>query len=158
MVRAATIVKTRKCDRGLMGERSVTKAILGLITAILLAILAARITYNLNTDYGEAPANIAWAQSEMQFVAWNNEKWTAWIHDGAFELAPQNTDMWSRHSNVSLAFTDWHGESWQAKIEGESFLLAFRGDWQGSVKQADAIRFRDWSGNNQLRTVAELQR
>jgi len=141
-----------------MGDRSLTKAISGLILSVLVVILAAKITYNLNTDYGDEPANIAWAQNEMQFVAWNNEKWTAWIHNGAFELAPQNTDTWSRHSNISLAFTDWQGESWQAKIDGETFLLALRGDWQGTVEQVDAIRFRDWSGNNQLRTVAELQR
>ncbi len=135
-----------------------TKAILGLIVSVLVVIMAAKITYNVNTDYSDAPANIAWTQNEMQFVAWNNEKWTAWVHDGAFELAPQNTDTWSRHSNVSLAFTDWQGESWQAKIDGDMFLLALRGDWQGTVEQADAIRFRDWSGNNQLRTVAQLQR
>ncbi len=135
-----------------------TKTIFGLIVSVLVVILAAKITYNLKTDHGDAPANKAWAQNEMQFVAWNNEKWTAWVHDGAFELAPQNTDTWSRHSNMSLAFTGWHGESWQAKIEGDTFLLAFRGNWQGTVEQADAIRFRDWSGNNQLRTVAQLQR
>ena len=139
-------------------ERSVTKVSLSLITAVLVAILAARIAYNLNTSYDDAPVNKAWAQNEMQFVAWNNEKWTAWIHDGAFELAPQNTSLWSRHSNISLAFTDWHGEAWQAKIEDGVFLLAFKGDWQGAIERSEAIRFRDWSGNNQLRTVAELQR
>ena len=141
-------------DRG----RSVNKVILGLIVSVLAAILAAKLTYNLNADHGNEPANKAWAQNEMQFVAWNDEKWTAWVHDGAFELSPQNTDTWSRHSNASLAFTDWQGEARQAKIQGQKFLLAFQGDWQGTIEQVDAIRFRDWSGNNQLRTVAELQR
>jgi len=141
-----------------MGRDLLVKAILGLIAAVMVAIVAAKITYNVNADHGEAPVNKAWTQHQMQFVAWNNEKWTAWVHNGAFELAPQNTDTWSRHSNLSLAFTGWQGESWQAKIDGEMFLLAFQGDWQGTIEKVDAIRFRDWSGNNQLRTVADLQR
>jgi hypothetical protein len=136
----------------------VTKALLGLTAGVLLVILAAKVAYNMNTNHGDAPVNEAWAQSEMQFVSWNNEKWTAWIHDGEFELAPQNKNSWSRHANVSLAFTNWKGEAWQAKIDGDGFLLAHEGNWQGSVEQSEAIRFRDWSGNNQLRTVADLNR
>ncbi len=135
-----------------------TKALLGLTAGILLVILAAKVAYNTNTNHGDAPVNEAWAQGEMQFVSWNNEKWTAWIHNGAFELAPQNKSTWSRHANVSLAFTNWKGEAWQAKIDGDGFLLAYEGDWQGPVEQSEAIRFRDWSGNNQLRTVTELNR
>lgn len=140
------------------GGGSVTKWMLGLMAAVLLVVLAARVTYNMNSDHGDAPVNEAWVQNEMQFVTWNNEKWTAWIHDGEFELAPQNTNMWSRHSNISLAFTDWKGEPWQAKIDGDVFLLAHQGNWQGSVEQSEAIRFRDWSGNKQLRTVTDLNR
>jgi hypothetical protein len=158
MACVAAIAKTRKHNRMADRGRSVNKVILGLIVSVLAAILAAKITYNLNANHGDAPANKAWAQNEMQFVAWNNEKWTAWVHDGAFEMAPQNTNSWSRHSNISLAFTDWQGDAWQAKIDGDVFLLAFQGNWQGTIEQVDAIRFRDWSGNNQLRTVAELQR
>lgn len=135
-----------------------TKALLGLLVAVLVAIAAARIAYNVSVDQGEVPANDAWAQNRMEFVAWNNDKWTAWIHDGAFEQAPQNTAKWSRHSNASIAFTNWKGEAWQAKIDGEVFLLAHQGDWQGSIDRTAAIRYRDWSGNNQLRTVAELRR
>jgi hypothetical protein len=135
-----------------------TKVLLGLAAAILVAIVAARFAYNVSSDPGDGPANEAWAQSKMEFVAWNNDKWTAWIHNGAFEQAPQNTDNWSRHSNASIAFTDWEGEAWQAKIDGDAFLLAHQGNWQGSVDRSEAIRYRDWSGNNQLRTVAELQR
>lgn len=135
-----------------------TKALLGLLAAVVLAIAAARIAYNVSVDPGDEPVNEPWAHSRMEFVAWNNDKWTAWIHDGAFEQAPQNTDKWSRHSNPSIAFTDWSGEAWQAKIDGEEFLLAHQGDWHGSVDRSVAIRYRDWSGNNQIRTVAELQR
>lgn len=134
------------------------RTMLGLIGAVVFVILAAKMTYNVNSDHGSAPINEAWAQNEMQFVAWNNEKWTAWVHEGDFELVPENTNSWSRHSNISLAFTDWQGEAWQAKIDGNVFLLAHKGDWQGSIEQSEAIRFRDWSGNNQLRTVAELRR
>jgi hypothetical protein len=129
-----------------------------LVAAVVVAIVAARFAYNASVDPGDEPASEAWAQNKMEFVAWNNDKWTAWIHDGAFEQAPHDDGNWSRHSNASIAFTNWNGEAWQAKIDGEEFLLAHRGDWQGSVDRSIAIRYRDWSGSNQLRTVAELKR
>jgi len=134
------------------------KALLGLLAAVLIAITASRIAYNISSDPGDDPVNEAWQQSKMEFVAWNDDKWTAWIHDGSFEQAPENTSKWSRHSNASIAFTDWHGEAWQAKIDGDEFLLARQGNWQGSIERSEAIRYRDWSGNKQLRTVAELRR
>ena len=135
-----------------------TKPLLGLFAAIIVAIAASKVAYSVKTDIGDEPVNAAWSQNKMEFVAWNDEKWSAWIHDGKFDQVPQNTRLWSRHSNASLAFTDWEGESWQAKIDGDVFLLAFQGDWQNSVERSEAIRFRDWSGNNQLRTVADLRR
>ena len=129
-----------------------------LFVAALVVIAAARIAYSVSIDPGEVPVNEAWAQGKMEFVTWNDEKWTAWIHSGEFTQVPQNTDDWSRHSNSSLAFTSWEGEPWQAKIDGDLFLLAYEGNWQGTVDRSEAIRFRDWSGNNRLRTVAELRR
>jgi len=134
-----------------------TKALLGLAAAMLVAIAAARVMYHVSTAPGDDPVNEAWANNTMEFVSWNDDRWTAWIHDGAFEQAPEN-DNWSRHANVSIAFIDWEGEAWQAKIEGDEFLLARRGNWGGSIDRSEAIRYRDWSGNNQLRTVAELER
>lgn len=135
------------------------KALLGLSAAVfLVAIAAAQYTYRVSTDTGDEPVNEAWAQNKMEFVAWNDDHWTAWIHDGKFEQAPQNTKDWSRHSKVSIAFVGWDGEAWQAKIDGDMFLLAHQGGWQGSVDRADAIRYRDWAGHNQIRTVAELNR
>ena len=134
------------------------KVLSGLLAAVLVVIAAARFAYIVSTDPGEIPVNEAWGQGKMEFVTWNNEKWTAWIHAGAFMQVPQNTDKWSRHSNSSLAFTDWEGESWQAKIDGDLFLLAHQGNWLGPVNRSEAIQFRDWSGNNRLRTVAELER
>jgi len=134
------------------------KALVGLLAAILVVIAAAKYAYSVSANTGTPPINEAWAQNKMEFVAWNNDKWTTWIHDGAFEQAPQNTRKWSRHSNASIAFTDWEGDAWQAKIDGKVFLLAYQGDWNGPIERSAAIRYRDWSGNNQLRTVAELQR
>jgi len=128
------------------------------LAAIIVAIAAARVAYSVSTDIGDGPVQEAWAQNRIEFVAWNNEKWTAWIHDGAFELVPQDLENWSRHANASIAFTNWQGESWQAKIDGDSFLLAAAGDWQAEPERAQAIRYLDWKGNNQLRTVADLQR
>ena len=134
------------------------KVLLGLSAAMLLVIAAARFAYNVSTDPGGQPVNDAWAQGKMEFVTWNDEKWTAWVHAGAFTQVPQNTDDWSRHSNTSLAFTNWAGEFWQAKIDGDLFLFAYQGNWQGPVEQSDAIRFQDWSGINRIRTVSELRR
>jgi len=136
----------------------VTKALLGFLAAMIIAIAAARVAYNVSSDTGEPPVQEAWAQDRIEFVTWNDEKWTAWVHDGAFELIPENSRSWSRHANPSIAFTDWQGESWQAKIDGNTFLLAEQGNWQGEVDRAHTIRYRDWNGNNQLRTVADLQR
>ncbi len=136
-----------------------SRAVLGLfLVAFVVAIAAARFAYRVSTDPGDGPVNEAWVRDKMEFVSWNNDKWTVWIHDGAFEQLPQNADKWSRHSNASIAFTNWEGEAWQAKIEGDVFLLAHQGNWEGSVERSEAIRYRDWSGNDQLRTVAELRR
>lgn len=134
------------------------RALLGLTAAFLVAIAAAQFAYRVSTDPGDDPVNEAWSQDRMEFVAWNNDQWTAWIHDGAFEQQPQNTDDWSRHSNASIAYIDWGGDAWQAKIDGDMFLLAHQGNWDGSIDRAVAIRYRDWSGNNQIRTVADLER
>ena len=134
------------------------KAFAGFLTAVLVAIVMARFAYNVSSDTGSEPVQQAWAQNKIEFVAWNKEKWTAWIHDESFELVPQDSSNWHRHSSASIAFTNWEGESWQAKIDGGSFLLASEGNWQGETEQAQAIQYLDWSGNNQLRTVADLQR
>ena len=124
----------------------------------MTTIVAARMLYDATSYRGNEPANQPWVQSTMEFVAWNDQRWLAWIHDDAFEQIPQDDRNWSRHSNVTLAFTDWEGEMWQAKIDGDEFLLAHRGDWEGLIERSDAIRYRDWAGTNQLRTVVQLKR
>ncbi len=135
-----------------------TRIWFGLLAAFLIVIAAARLSYSVTAESGVEPVDRPWSQNRMEFVAWNNEKWTGWIRDGAFELVPQNTNDWSRHSNPTIAFFDWDGEAWQARIAGEQFLLAHQGNWGGRVERSEAIRYRDWSRNNQLRTVADLQR
>ena len=135
-----------------------SKIILVISAALLTAIIAARLLYVVTSDTGSEPVHQAWAQDTMEFVAWNNEEWTAWIRDGTFEQLPQDEGKWHRHSNASLAFTDWDGERWQAKIEGDEFLLAHHGNWEGPVERSDAIEYRDWAGRNQLRTVYQLRR
>jgi hypothetical protein len=108
-------------------------------------------------ETGDEPVNEAWAQDRMEFITWNDGRWTAWIHDGSFELAPQDTDGWSRYSSPFVAFLNWEGEPVQAKIEGDEFLLAIRGDWQETTEKSDAIRYLDWHGNKRLRTHAGLE-
>lgn len=134
------------------------RVITGLLVAVLLVIMAAKYANNVSMDEGDEPVNEAWAQHKMEFVTWNDGRWTAWIHNGAFETVPQDTNNWSRHSNPSIAFTDWAGEPWQAKIEGHEFLLARHGDWQGTIERSDSIHYLDWHGNKRLRTVVALQR
>jgi hypothetical protein len=130
----------------------------GLLAAILVAIAAANFTYRVTSDPGDHPGQQAWAQNRIEFVSWNNEKWTAWVRSESFELVPEDSANWSQHANASIAFTDWQGQSWQAKIDGDWFLLAAQGDWQGDIERVEAIRYRDWNGNNQIRTVADIRR
>lgn len=135
-----------------------TRVFLSLLAAFLVVIVAAKVAYSVSTGSGVEPVDRPWSQDRMEFVSWNNERWTGWIRDDAFELVPQNTKAWSRHANPTIAFFDWDGEAWQAKIDGDEFMLAHRGNWGESVERSEAIRYRDWSGNNQLRTVPDLQR
>ena len=134
------------------------RVLLVLAAAFLAAVMAARFAYSLSTDIGDEPINPAWSQNEMQFVTWNGERWTTWVHDGAFELIPQNTRRWHRHANRTIAFTDWDGEQWQARVDGDEFLLARRGDWSADAVRTAALRYRDWSGDHRLRTVSDLRR
>ncbi|HWM29583.1 MAG TPA: hypothetical protein VNQ14_14070 [Woeseiaceae bacterium] len=135
-----------------------TRVALGLLAAFLIVIAAARFAYSVSTESGVEPVDTPWSQSRMEFVAWNDEKWTAWIRDDKFELVPQNTSDWSRHANPTIAFYDWDGNAWQVKIEGQEFILVRQGNWGGPVERSEALRYRDWSGNNQLRTVPDLRR
>jgi hypothetical protein len=134
------------------------KVVLGLLAAFLATVLAARVSFFVSTSPDDAIADEPWSQNEMEFVAWNGERWTVWIRDGAFEHTPENPDRWSRHSNSSLAFIGWEGEAWQAKIDGEEFVLAHHGDWQHATERATAIRYRDWTGKHQLRSLTQLSR
>ena len=134
------------------------KVVLGLLAAVLFTVVAAKLAFDATAYTGAEPANQPWAQNTMEFVAWNGEKWTAWIRDGAFEHRPQNEARWSPHANASLAFIDWEGEPWQVKIGGDAFLLARRGDWKDPTERVAAVGYRDWKGDNQLRTLAQLTR
>lgn len=137
---------------------NVARVLVGLVGAFLVAIAAAQVAYRISTDPGDAPSREAWSQDRMEFVAWNDDRWTAWIRGDLFEKVPQNTRSWSRHSNASIAYRDWDGEAWQAKIDGDEFLLARRGNWDDEIRRSPAIRYRDWAGNEQIRTVADLRR
>ena len=134
------------------------RVFLGLSLAILIVIAAARVAYSVSTRSADYAVNEAWSHNKMEFVAWNKERWTAWIHDGVFELAPENTADWSRHANATISYADWDGEFWQARIDGEVFFARREGQLGCAARASGAIRFRDWLGNKQLRTVADLER
>jgi len=135
-----------------------TKAIAVLLSAVLVAVLASRLLYHATAGVDTVSTSQPWAQNSMEFVAWDDERWTAWIRDDRFELRPRAEGKWQPHINTSLAFTDWEGKPWQAKIEGQQFLLAYQGDWKGRIERTSALRYRDWRGYHQLRTVAQLRR
>ncbi len=86
------------------------RVLTGFLAAVLLIIVAAKFASNMSMDTGDEPVNEAWAQQEMEFVTWNDGRWTAWIHNGVFEQTPQDAVNWSRHSSPSIAFTDWAGD------------------------------------------------
>ena len=124
--------------------RPMTRVLAVLLAAVLAAILASETaTVRTALRLGIATASTSqlpsqpWAQDSMQFVAWDDERWTAWIRDDKFELTPRAEGRWQHHANASLAFTDWEGKPWQAKIEGQQFLLAYRGDWKGRIERAE---------------------
>jgi len=134
------------------------KVVLGLFMAVLATIVAAKVTFIANSSVSNAPVNQPWSQDTMELVAWNEDKWVAWIRDGVFEQRPRDKGKWRGHANPSLAYIGWEGTRWQAKIDGEVFLLARRGDWKGPVERVNAIRYRNWKGEKELRTVAQLSR
>ena len=134
------------------------KVVLGLLAAVFVTVVAAKLAFDATAYTGAEPANQPWAQNTMEFVAWNGEKWTAWVRDDTFEQRPQNEGPWHTHANASLAFIDWENKTWQVKIDGDAFLLAHKGDWQGATERVNAIRYRDWEGENQLRTLTQLKR
>jgi hypothetical protein len=135
-----------------------TRALSVLAAAVLAAILAARLLYGATVMVDDASSLQPWGQNSMQFVAWDDERWTAWIRGDKFELTPRKEGKWQHHVNPTLAFTDWEGKPWQAKIEAEHFLLAYRGDWKGRIERSNVLRYRDWRGERQLRTTAQLRR
>lgn len=123
-----------------------------------IATVAANVVYRVNAAPVIDTEAQAWSHDRMEFVAWNGVEWTAWIHDGAFELVPRQSGRWHRHRSASIAFTGWNGERWQAKVDGDVFVLARDGNWDGEVITDSSIRYRDWRQNKRLRTVEELQR
>ena len=60
------------------------KVVLALLTAVLLTIAAAKFTFEVRAHQGVEPGNEAWANSKMEFVSWNQQKWTAWIREDIF--------------------------------------------------------------------------
>lgn len=134
------------------------RALVGLLMAVAVAIAGARVAFLASSETGSEPVNEPYAQDRMEYVAWNGERWTAWIRGDGFELDPENEGDWHRHANSSIAFIDWEGETWQARLDGDEFLLAHRGDWSAHAEASAAIRYRDWEGRNQVRTVAQLRR
>jgi len=135
-----------------------TKIVLGILAAAICTIVGAKLAFEATTHTTPHAVNEAWAQNKMEFVAWNGNRWTAWIRDGAFEHRPQEEGNWHPHSNSTLAFIDWNGAPAQAKVEGDKFLIAHHGDWNGPIEQESALHYRDWTGENRLRTVKQLQR
>ena len=133
------------------------KFVLGLVLAFLAIIVGSRIAF-VSTVPDAGSAHAPWATARMELVAWNDERWTAWIRADSFELTPENTEDWHRHSNTTLAFIDWQGEPWQARIEGDEFLLAHHGEWHDDLERSPAIRYLDWTGARKLRTVEQLIR
>ena len=134
------------------------KALLGLLAAVLATVGAAKLAYEATADRGSGPVNEAWAQGTIEFVAWNNVRWTAWVVKGEFVQIPRDSNRWSRHTNASIAYVDWDGVPRQAKVDGDAFLLAEHGDWSGHVERSEAVRYRDWEGTRELRTVTQLTR
>ncbi len=149
---------SRTIRSGPSGVCPLNRALSYLLAGLVVAIAAANVSFYLKVGAGNSSGNEPWSLDRMNYVAWNGERWTAWIHDGKFELVPEDQENWSRHAKSGIAFVNWDGEPWQARGYGATFLLAAEGNWDGEIVRDEAIRYLDWSGNRRLRTVANLQR
>jgi hypothetical protein len=134
------------------------KGLLALAVLFVATIVGSSLAFDLKTASTREAGSEPWALQRMEFVSWNNDRWTAWVKDDSFEHTPEESGYWHRHSNASLAFIDWDGELWQAKVAEESFILAHRGDWNMPTESVSALRYLDWSGEKQIRTLAQLSR
>ena len=134
------------------------KGLLALAVLCVATIVGSSLAFDLKTASTHEAGSEPWALQRMEFVSWNNDRWTAWVKDDSFEHTPEESGYWHRHSNPSLAFIDWNGEPWQAKVAEESFILAHRGDWDMPTEAVSALRYIDWSGEKQIRTLAQLSR
>jgi len=135
-----------------------TKGFAAIFVALVIAIVGAKYASNVSKESDFDSPNEAWVTEQMEFVTWNDGRWTAWIHESEFEQVPEDTGSWHRHSNASIAFLNWDGEPWQAKVENDRFLLAKRGNWEEGAEWSDSIRYLDWHGYKRLRTVPDLRR
>ena len=61
-----------------------------LMAAVLATVIAARLAFEATVNTGSEPVNQPWAQHTMQFVTWNQEKWSAWIRDAQQALLHAN--------------------------------------------------------------------
>jgi len=134
------------------------KALIGLAVAFAATVGGARLAFEASSHAQSPTATAPWAQDRMEFVAWNGQRWTAWVHDGRFELTPQSEGTWHRHSNTTIAYIGWDGELWQARVDDGRFRVARRGEWGDHSETIDSLRYRDWSGNRKVRTVTQLTR
>jgi hypothetical protein len=134
------------------------KSLLALAVLFVATIVGSSLAFDLKTASTHETGSEPWALQRMEFVSWNNDRWTAWVQGDSFEHTPEESGYWHRHSNPSLAFIDWDGEPWQAKVAEESFILAHRGDWDMPTEAVSALRYIDWSGEKQIRTLAQLSR
>ena len=131
------------------------KIALGILVAVVCTIVAAKLAYDASVHAGPLAVNEPWAQNKMEFVTWNGNKWTAWVHDGAFEHRPQHEGTWHAHSKSTLSFLDWEGNPAKATIDDEVFVVVPYG---GATSHEAAIRYRDWNGESRIRTFNQLQR
>ena len=134
------------------------KAIIGLIVAFALSVMGARLAFEASGPDEASSTAAPWAQNKMEFIAWNGQRWTAWLRDGNFELTPENEGNWHRHANSSIAYIGWGGEPIQARLHGEQFQIAHRGEWHAAVEEVEAIHYIDWSGVRRVRSVEQLTR
>ena len=134
------------------------KGLLALAVVFVATVLGSTLAFELKTARTHESGVEPWALQRMEFVSWNNDRWTAWVKDGSFEHTPEESGYWHRHSNSSLAFVNWDGEPWQAKVAEGSFILAHRGDWSMPTESVSALHYLDWSGQKQVRTLAQLTR
>ena len=79
----------------------------------------------------------------INYITWNNTKWTAKVQNGVFIHAP-NGDFSKAHKDDIINYITWNNTKWTAKVQNGVFIHAPNGDFSKAHKD-DIINYITWN-------------